>query len=307
MHTVKQTILVVDDAVSNIEILNGILDTDYEILFATCGKDALEIAREQMPDLILLDIVMPDMDGYEVCTRLKTNVTTQEIPVVFITAMGQEEDESRGLNIGAIDYITKPIRASIVKARLRNHLELKRYRDSLKTLSTVDGLTGVANRRRFDEVLSQEWLRARRNLSPVSLLMMDIDFFKAYNDHYGHLAGDDCLRKVAEGLNEVARRPADILARYGGEEFVLLLPETDAEGGLKIAQRAQEKMQHLNIPHAYSIVAKQVTLSIGVATIVPSDEQTFHELILRSDELLYEAKHGGRNQVRSHSKQLLVK
>jgi diguanylate cyclase (GGDEF)-like protein len=306
MHIVKPTILVVDDATSNIEILNGVLDSDYEILFATCGKDALEIIKEQMPDLILLDIVMPDIDGYEVCTRIKADAKTQEIPVIFITAMGQEEDESKGLNAGAIDYITKPIRPSIVKARIRNHLELKRYRDSLKTLSTVDGLTGVGNRRRFDEILSREWLRARRNLSPISLLLMDIDFFKAYNDHYGHLAGDDCLRKVAAGLSGIARRPADLLARYGGEEFVLLLPETDAEGGLKIANRVREKMDHLKIPHAFSAAASYVTLSIGVATMVPTDEETFNELIKRSDELLYEAKQNGRNQVRSYTEKLSV-
>jgi PleD family two-component response regulator len=218
----KQSVLIVDDMVSNIEILSGVLGSEYDVLFATSGKDALDIAHDQTPDLILLDVVMPDMDGYEVCAKLKADEKTRDIPVIFVTAMDQEEDESKGLNAGVIDYITKPVRSSIVKARVRNHLELKRYRDLLKELSTVDGLTGIPNRRRFDEVLESEWRRARRNQTPLSLLLMDIDFFKAYNDHYGHVAGDDCLRQLAKGLAEIVRRPADLVARYGGEEFVLL-------------------------------------------------------------------------------------
>jgi diguanylate cyclase (GGDEF)-like protein len=300
VHTVKPTVMVVDDSTSNIEILNGVLGSDYEILFATNGKDALEVAREQMPDIILLDIVMPDMDGYEVCTRLKADSQTQEIPIIFITAMSLEEEESKGLSLGAIDYLTKPIRPSIVKARVRNHIELKRHRDFLKNLSTLDGLTGIANRRRFDEIIAQEWLRARRNLTPLSLLLMDIDLFKNYNDHYGHQAGDDCLQKVAKGLDQVARRPADLLARYGGEEFVLLLPETDAKGALIVANLVQDKLKNLNIPHAFSIVANRITLCIGAATIIPTDEKTCDELIKCSDELLYEAKANGRNQVRTN-------
>src|SRR4030042_6365192 len=173
-------------------------------MFATSGKDALDIAAQHAPDLILMDVVMPEMDGYQVCARLKVDARTKDIPVIFVTSMGQEEDESKGLNCGAIDYLTKPISPSIVKARVHNHLELKRYRDSLRTLSTLDGLTGVPNRRRFDEVLNEEWRRARRNQTVLSLLLMDIDNFKSYNDHYGHLSGDDCLRKIARGVAEIA-------------------------------------------------------------------------------------------------------
>ncbi len=298
MNTVKPTILVVDDTISNIEVLDEVLGSEYEIIFATNGKEALDIALEQAPDLILLDIIMPEMDGYEVCTRLKEDTRTREIPVIFITAMDLEEDESRGLNIGAIDYITKPIRPPIVKARVRNHLELKSYRDSLKTLSIIDGLTRIPNRMRFDEILSHEWLRSRRNLTPLSLLMMDIDFFKSYNDHYGHLAGDDCLRKVAQGLNEIGRRPADLLARYGGEEFVLLLPETDAEGVLWMTNSVQERIKVLNLPHAFSSVSNRITLSIGVATMIATDQQKPDDLVQKADKLLYEAKLNGRNQAR---------
>ncbi len=300
MDIKKQTVLIVDDMPSNIEILEGVLGTDYEVLFATSGKDALEIASAQNPDLILLDIVIPDMDGYEVCARLKSNPKTQDIPVIFVTAKDQEEDESKGLNAGVIDYITKPIRPAIVKARVHNHLELKRYRDSLKTLSMMDGLTGIPNRRQFDEALENEWRRARRNQTSLALLMMDIDFFKAFNDHYGHLAGDDCLRQLARSLAEVIRRPADLVARYGGEEFVALLPETNAAGALEAAGRIQEKIKMMNMPHAFSSVADRVTLSIGVAATVPTDKQMPIELIKHADDCLYAAKQSGRNTIKSN-------
>lgn len=296
----KQNILIVDDMTSNIEVLNGVLGSDYEIMFATSGKEALEMASSHIPDLILLDIVMPDMDGYEVCARLKADAVTRDIPIIFVTAKDQEEDESKGLNAGVIDYITKPIRPSIVRARIRNHLELKRYRDSLKALSMVDGLTSIPNRRQLDEALDNEWRRARRNQTPLSVLMMDIDYFKAYNDHYGHLAGDDCLRQLARGLSDVVRRPADLVARYGGEEFVFLLPDTGAGGAINAANRVQEKVKLLNIPHAYSSVANHVTLSIGVATMVPTDKQTVIDLIKQADECLYDAKQSGRNTVKNH-------
>jgi diguanylate cyclase (GGDEF)-like protein len=293
----KPTILVVDDITTNIEILDGILNTEYEILFATNGKDALEIASQQIPDLILLDVMMPGMDGYQVCRELKHGERTRDIPVIFVTANNQEEDESRGFAAGVVDYITKPIRSSIVLARLRTHIELKRYRDHLKTLSTIDGLTGIANRRKFDEVIQSEWRRARRSQSPLSLIMMDIDFFKAYNDHYGHLAGDECLKKLAGGIKKVGRRPADLVARYGGEEFVMLLPDTDAKGALRVAKQVQDKISLLKIPHAYSQVAGQITISMGVATVIPGDNQTQLDLVNSADDLLYAAKRNGRNRI----------
>jgi len=297
MENRKQTVLVVDDQIANVEILNSVLEDEYEILFATSGKETIEIATIQLPDIILLDVVMPEMDGYEVCARLKENDKTRDIPVIFITAMHQEEDESKGLDAGGIDYIAKPIRPSIVKARVRNHLELKRHRDSLKELSAMDGLTGIANRRRFDQCLDYEWSRSRRSQTPVSLVMADIDFFKAYNDHYGHLAGDACLKRVAGTLREASRRPADIPARYGGEEFAILLPETSADGALFVAESLQKMVKCQNILHAFSAVAHCVTLSIGVATIIPGDSQLGSDLIKSADESLYAAKQKGRNRI----------
>jgi diguanylate cyclase (GGDEF)-like protein len=305
----KQSILIVDDQPTNIEVLNSILGNDYDILFATNGNDAIIVARNQAPDLILLDVVMPGMDGYEECRRPKNDEKPRDIPVIFSTSMDQEEDESKGLNIGAIDYVTKPLRASIVKARIHNHLQHKRYRDSLKMLSAIDGLTEIPNRRRFDETLESEWKRARRSQFTLSLLILDIDFFKAYNDHYGHLAGDNCLRMVAHGLASVVRRPADLAARFGGEEFVLLLPETDGEGAMRMATRVQEKIRLLGIPHEYSRVSKYVTLSIGAATIIPKDIEMPSDLIKAADAMLYEAKYYGRNQIklRTNTDQILCK
>jgi diguanylate cyclase (GGDEF)-like protein len=302
---VKQNILIVDDSVSNIEILSGLLSSEYEIYFATNGKDALEIASLQILDLILLDVVMPEMDGFQVLRILKNDEKTKEIPVIFVTASNQETDESRGFEEGVVDYITKPVRPSVVKARVHTHLELKRYRDHLKTLSTIDGLTGIANRRNFDETAAKEWQRARRNQSSLSLIMMDIDFFKTYNDHYGHLAGDECLRRLAAAINEVHRRPADLLARYGGEEFVMLLPETDSKGAAFIAKCVKQRVESLMIPHKYSQVAVYVTLSLGVATLIPGDDQTLLDLINLADELLYKAKKGGRNQIQEKPMELI--
>lgn len=299
MHTPKQTVLIVDDSPANIEILSDTLGTEHEILFATSGEEALEIARNEAPDLILLDVVMPDMDGYDVCLRLKSDPRTEEIPVIFVTAMDQEEDEAKGLNIGGIDYLTKPIRPPIVRARVRNHLELKRHRDFLMNLSAVDGLTGLANSRCFKDFLGREWRRAVRNRTSLSLILMDIDLFKAFNDRYGYLAGDDCLRHLAAIVAGSVRRPADLAARYGSEEFACLLPDTDLNGALFVANQIHTKIERAHIPHAGSTVADHVTLSMGVASVIPVVGQPTADLVRRAEELLFAAKQSGRNQIRS--------
>ena len=299
MEPARQTVLIVDDTPANIEMLSEALSDEYEVLFATSGQDALDIAAEQHPDLILLDVMMPEMDGYEVCARLKGDTTTRTIPVIFVTAMDHEEEETEGLNVGAIDYLTKPIRPAIVRARVRNHLELKRYRDNLECLSSTDGLTGIANRRRFDESLAREWQRARRSQTPLSLILMDVDLFKGYNDHYGHLAGDDCLRLLAREMAAWVRRPTDLVARYGGEEFACLLPDTDGEGAVSLGHKLLRQVDTLQIPHARSTVADHVTLSLGAATLIPVVGQPASDLIRSADECLYAAKRHGRNQIRS--------
>ncbi|MCK7578782.1 MAG: diguanylate cyclase, partial [Chromatiales bacterium] len=240
------------------------------MLTATRGEKALELAaRAPLPDLILLDIVMPDMDGHEVCARLKNDEATKAIPIIFVTALGEEQDEEHGLNLGAADYISKPFSPSIVRARVRNQINLKLRTDQLEQVAMQDGLTQIPNRRHFDRKLREEWARLTRNDQALSLLMIDIDQFKPYNDHYGHGAGDECLRQVAQALHQVLQRPMDLVARYGGEEFAAVLPETDEAGAEHLAQRLLEAVRALGIEHAYSDVAPQVSISVGVATHSP--------------------------------------
>jgi diguanylate cyclase (GGDEF)-like protein len=298
MSAEKHRILIVDDASTNIEILNEVLGAEYDSLFALDGETALQIAGEQIPDLILLDVVMPGLDGHEVCRRLKADPRTKGIPVIFISGLSEESDEAKGLEIGAIDYITKPFSPPIVRARVRNHLQLKRYQDMLERLLVLDGLTGIANRRRFDEALEHEWLRSRRQGTTLSLLIIDVDCFKPYNDNYGHAAGDECLKQVAHVLADGARRPSDLVARYGGEEFVVIMPETDAAGAIVIAETLRRSVHAMALPHAFSTVSDVVTVSVGGATIVPVQyEQGAEELVKLADARLYEAKNAGRNRV----------
>lgn len=297
MHTPRQTILVIDDTPINIRILSELLVDCYEVLFSTNGADGLMRAQTEHPDLILLDIMMPGMDGYEVCRRLKADPATEAIPVIFVTALGQEADETKGLQIGAIDYITKPISPPIVKARVQNHLKLKRYQDMLADLALLDGLTGIPNRRRFDETLQVEWHRSRRNSTRLSLLMIDIDFFKLYNDTYGHLAGDDCLRSVAKAMAGTMQRGGDLLARYGGEEFACILADTDSAGAQAVAERIIQAVAELAIPHATSLVAPHITVSVGFCTSLPDSAHSSEQLLSCADRNLYLAKQTGRNRV----------
>ncbi|CAO3415106.1 diguanylate cyclase domain-containing protein [Azospirillum endophyticum] len=293
----RPKILVVDDIPSNVHVLSRILKDDYDIYFATDGEKALDLVQARMPDLVLLDIMMPGMDGFEVCRRIKGDPTTHDIPVIFISAKSEVEDETRGLEVGAIDFITKPISPPIVKARVRNHLLLKRQADLLRSLSFLDGLTGIANRRRFDETMAREWRRCARSHLPLSLIILDVDHFKAYNDQYGHQTGDECLRIIAEVLSERVRRPSDLVARYGGEEFICLLPETDGPGATGVAEGFRTAVAERRIPHAQSPVAPHVTISLGVASVIPSAEGSPDRLAETADRLLYRAKRAGRNRV----------
>lgn len=296
----RQKILIVDDVPENLEIINGILEEDYEVFLATSGKQAIDIAVAENPDLILLDVMMPDMNGYDVCRELKSHKQFRHIPIIFLTSMNNPESEAKGLELGAIDYIIKPFNPDIVEMRIKNHLELKRHRDILENLSSRDGLTGIANRRRFDEFFEQEWWRAKRKKTQLSLILMDIDHFKQYNDNYGHLAGDDCLKQIALTLDNQLKRPTDLIARYGGEEFVCILPDTDNKGALQIAKQFMKSISDLKIPHSYSNAADHVTISLGVATITPSNSSlSKEELIKVADKNLYEAKANGRNQVKN--------
>ncbi len=309
----KPRILVVDDDVNVLSLLGALLGKHYDLRVARSGRDALRLARLEPPDLVLLDVEMPAMHGYEVCRRMKADALVADVPVVFLTAHTDEASEVRGLRAGAADFIVKPLRGAVVAARVANLVRLKQMTDRLRTEANTDGLTGLANRAYFDRTLHQEWLRAMRNGRPLALLMVDVDHFKAYNDHHGHLAGDGCLRMVAQALRGVLKRPADFAARYGGEEFVLLLPDTAAEGGAVVAAALRAAIAQARLPHPLTTL---VTASVGVSAVdvaslfgapwsvdsgfvplAPEQSLGAEDLVRAADQALYAAKSHGRDQV----------
>jgi len=298
MNDSDYSILIVDDEPANARLLERVLSDSYPLRIAQGGVEALEIANgEQPPSLILLDVMMPDIDGFEVCRRLKADERTKDIMVIFVTAMGDSAAEEVGLNLGAVDYITKPISVPIVRARVRNHMNVRRKADMLEAMSYIDSLTHTHNRRRLDKALESEWQRAQRTGRPLALVMIDFDHFKALNDHYGHGTGDICLQQGANALANVLKRPGDLLARYGGEEFAALLPETDLQGAHLIAERMREAVKALGLTHRYSSVAPHVTISLGVAAIAPAPGDQPSELLERADRALNQAKSEGRDRV----------
>jgi diguanylate cyclase (GGDEF)-like protein len=289
-------ILVVDDAMENIQILHQALRGEHDVLFALSGEKALELAHQQLPDLILLDAMMPGMDGYAVCAALKASAETHDIPVIFVTALSQPEDETRALEAGAVDFISKPFNVAVVRARVRTQLTIKRQADALRELTLTDALTGVANRRSFNNTLENEWRRCARSGAALALIMIDVDHFKRYNDLYGHQAGDHCLQQLCAAMARCASRPQDLLARFGGEEFILLLPEEELAGASVVAQRLLDEVRATALPHAASPTSPLVTVSMGLAATLPRAGLDTGELIRTADALLYRAKHTGRNR-----------
>ncbi|MBC7939538.1 MAG: diguanylate cyclase [Chitinophagaceae bacterium] len=292
----RPRLLVVDDQRANIQALFQAFQADHKVLMATSGEQALTLCRSQPPDLVLLDVVMPGMDGFEVCRQLKADQATKDIPVIFVTGHHDEEAETRGLDVGAVDFISKPINPRVVRARVKTHLTMKRQSDLMRQWVYIDGLTGVCNRRYFDEHLKSEWDRAGRLGAPLSVGLVDVDFFKRYNDHYGHQAGDECLRRVAAVMKASLKRPTDIVARYGGEEFGLLLPDTDGAGALQLASQIRERLLLEHIDHAESSVGPLLTISVGLCTWVPDVVGSAGALLKAADAQLYLAKSRGRDQ-----------
>jgi diguanylate cyclase (GGDEF)-like protein len=291
-------VLIVDDEKINLDVLVGLLKPYYRIVAAKSGEQAFKrLEIPPLPDLILMDIMMPGMDGYEVCRKLKENNATRDIPVIFITGKNDVQDEAKGFQAGAVDYITKPFSPLIALARVKTHIELKRRGDMLERLAGLDGLTGIPNRRNFDQFLAGEWKRSVRYSHTISLIIMDIDYFKRYNDFYGHTEGDECLKRVAKIISQTMIRSTDLSARYGGEEFACVLPETDYEGAITTANRIIKSIQNLQIPHEQSHIADYVTVSIGVASMTPQINEKALDLIEMADKALYEAKGNGRNQI----------
>jgi diguanylate cyclase (GGDEF)-like protein len=292
----KGRILIVDDAMENIQILHHALQDEHDVLFAMNGAKALHIAQHQLPDLILLDAVMPGMDGYAVCTALRASAITRDIPIIFVTALKTPEDETRALDAGAADFISKPVNAAVVRARVRTQLTVKRQSDALRELTLTDGLTGVGNRRAFNEALEAEWRRCARAQVPMSLIMVDIDHFKNFNDAYGHQEGDACLQQAGAAMRRAAMRPQDLVARYGGEEFAILLPQEDIGGAESVARKVLEEIAFLGIPHERSSTGPWVTVSMGVASLTPTEQHDASLLVKAADALLYRAKAAGRNR-----------
>ena len=302
LHEQPPRVLLVDDAPINLQLLASALGRGYELHVARDGAAALDcIRREPDLDLVLLDIHMPGLDGFEVLTWLREEFPERRLPVIFVTAAGDEQAQTDGFALGAVDYIVRPFSLPVVRARVQTHVALKRQTEHLERLAWLDGLTGAANRRSFDQRLAAEWRRALRNRTPLGLVLFDLDHFKAYNDRHGHPGGDDCLRRIATLGQQSIRRPGDLIARYGGEEFVLLLPDTDLAGAHGLAERLRRRVEtcfacsggDCNVRGAPG----PMTLSAGCASRVPGFNEDPMTLILEADRRLYAAKVAGRNRV----------
>ena len=318
-------VLIVEDCFDNLQLL-GILLTNngYEIIESDNGYAAIDKARTDLPDLILLDICMPNLNGFEVCRILKGDRRTEHIPIIFLSSLQEIENKTQGFQFGCDDYITKPFAIEEVLMRVENQirkyhwqLELKAKNQSLEQknrqlldkerilsnlncelnrLATIDRLTQIANRYQFDEFIRREWQRSQREKSDLSLIFIDIDYFKLYNDYFGHQAGDVCLQKVAKAIAKTAQRPGDLTARYGGEEFAVILPQTPANNALSLAEKIRQEVKKLNLVHFDSLVSDLVSLSLGVTSVVPSPHYTIKQFLVTADKALYQAKKQGRDR-----------
>ncbi|RMG73826.1 MAG: diguanylate cyclase [Nitrospirae bacterium] len=321
------SILVVDDSDDTRLLIETILSKagHKDVLTCSSVSEALKILEDREVDLILMDVLMPEIDGIEACRLIKRNKDLLDIPIIMVTAKDDMEYLQQAFSAGALDYITKPFNRIELLARVRSALKLKQEMDKrkarereleqmakaleeanerLKRLSSLDGLTGIANRRVFDETLEAELKRAKRQKSPISLILIDVDYFKLYNDSYGHIKGDECLKKIADVLSGALKRAGDLAARYGGEEFACILANTDVEGALGMAEKICAGVRALKIPHERSPFGI-VTVSIGIASLIPSKSLTVERLINCADTALYRAKRDGKNQIKVYREELL--
>ncbi|MDR1727739.1 MAG: diguanylate cyclase [Acidobacteriota bacterium] len=308
----KNTVLLVDDESANLLSLNKLLAPDYAVFMAKSGEQALQLVSANKPDIILLDVLMPEMDGFETLARLKADPETKEIPVIIVTGITNESDEITGFALGAADYVKKPFKGEVIRARVSTQVQLLRQMRMNETLIRTDLLTSIPNRRRFNEHLAMEWRRAVRERTPISLLMMDVDQFKVYNDTWGHPQGDILLKTVAAVFSSSINRPSDLVARLGGEEFAVLLPNTELEGARMIAETIRRNVEAVRIPAMHACLTEgkdaggeedsgraltSTTISIGVTCTIPEVTDMIADFIARADANLYIAKESGRNQV----------
>lgn len=293
-------ILIVDDDSSVVIALHKVLQDIGRIRFASTASQALEMINDTRPDLILLDVELPDINGLKLCIMLKQDVETESIPVLFITSKIETGFEEKVFDAGASDFITKPLKPRVVAARVQTHLAYHKALVQLNKLAHTDSLSGLANRLSFDEQLDIEFRRARRQQEPLSIVMIDIDEFKKYNDYFGHVAGDDCIKAIGRGLNKITKRPADFAARFGGEEFSLILPNTDKKGAEVLIGSLMSTISDLAIKHAPEAIYPIVTVSVGFSTLEPMqyDFSTIAPLdvVSAADKALYQSKHDGRNR-----------
>lgn len=310
-HTFPLILIIDDDRFMRLQLRQVMQQEGYRVEDVANGKQGLDAYQHLQPDLILLDALMPVMDGFTFCQYLQTLPGGDRTPVLMITGLEDQTSVDQAFEAGATDFVTKPIHWAVLRQRVRRALrearlsweleqanqDLQRANLELQRLAISDGLTQVANRRRFDEYLTQEWQRLSREHAPLSLILCDVDFFKAYNDTYGHQAGDQCLRQIARAISLTATRPADLVARYGGEELVVILPNTPAAGALQVAEDIRQQVRNLEIAHAKSLIGDYITLSMGIAEAIPSTNLQPDSLITAADQALYKAKAGGRDTV----------
>jgi diguanylate cyclase (GGDEF)-like protein len=296
MDETTNSVLIVDDETPNHIFLTQLLSPEYTVFSTKDGRNAIQKAMDISPDIILLDIMMPGISGYEVLSELKNIDETRDIPVIFITALNTSEDEQKGLALEAVDYISKPFSADVVKLRVRNQIKIVNQMREINRLSMTDQLTGIANRRGFNLLFNREWNRSIRDKSPIGVLLLDVDKFKVYNDTYGHQQGDAVLKEIAKTTTETLERATDFAARWGGEEFIVLLPNTNPDGALKVAEKIRANIERLKIPLPNGETTR-VTASIGVNSVIPSRQDCVNEHIEKADKALYLAKQTGRNRV----------
>ena len=307
-------ILLVDDTRTDRLIMMAYLNKlGHEVVCGEDGQQAIRLYKSERPDLVIMDVIMPVMDGHQAATRIRENDDTW-IPIIFLSARVDPEDIARGIDAGGDDYLTKPVDHTVLAAKMkamqrisamRHRLlevsaELEKANDELRQLAHVDGLTGLSNRRYLDQFLRMEISRSRRYQQPLAVILADVDYFKRFNDHYGHLHGDDCLKKIARAQTAVCQRSTDLVARYGGEEFAIILPDTDVHSAEIMAERLRSSVQALAIQHEYSDVAKVCTLSLGVASGIPGSDSQAENLLQQADAALYQAKQTGRNRFVLH-------
>lgn len=291
-----EKILIVDDSLLQATQLKRILEDDYDITLAHTPDDGLSLAGSGDYSLILLDVIMPGMDGFTLLKKLQEEIITQSVPVILITSLSDIENEQKGLTLGAVDYITKPFHPLIVKARVNTHIKLYKYRKQVEYQSMTDQLTGIANRRRHDLYSITKWKEATRLNIPFSICMFDIDHFKAYNDTYGHPAGDKVIAAVAQTIKNHLQRTTDFIARYGGEEFVAIILGGEGRTNFEYLKKIRQGVENLHIPHAANI-SEWVTISLGGVTVIPQNGEKYADYLKISDNMLYDAKGFGRNQV----------